>query len=101
MVIISKRTINQYIELEPRVSDALLNWYRQAKAANWNKFQEVKKTFNSADAVGNNRYVFNIKGNDYRLITIIHFDIRTIYIVFVGTHAEYDKVDASLVKYKN
>lgn len=57
----------------------------------------MKKTFNSVDAVGNDRYVFNIKGNSYRIVAMIFFDIRTIYIRFVGTHKEYDKVDCKTV----
>lgn len=57
----------------------------------------MKKTFNSVDAVGNDRYVFNIKGNNYRIVAMIFFDIRTIYIRFVGAHKEYDKVDCKTV----
>jgi mRNA interferase HigB len=57
----------------------------------------MKKTFNSVDVVGNDRYVFNIKGNSYRLVAMIFFDIRTIYIRFIGTHSEYDKIDCALV----
>lgn len=57
----------------------------------------MKKTFNSVDTVGNDRYVFNIKGNNYRIIAMIFFNIRTIYIRFVGTHKEYDKVDCKTV----
>lgn len=101
MVIISKKIINDFIVKEPRSIDALLQWYKSAKYSDWSKFQDVKKTFNSVDAVGNDRYVFNIKGNNYRLVAIIHFNIRTVYIAFVGTHAEYDKIDASLIKLKN
>ena len=101
MVIISKGTINEYVAFEPRAKDALLNWYKHAKTADWSKFSDIRQTFNSVDSVGNHRYVFNIKGNDYRLVAIIHFDVRTVYIVFVGTHAEYDKIDASKIEYKS
>jgi len=101
VVIISKTTINEFVKLEPRSTDTLLSWYKQAKAADWTKFADVKQSFNSVDSVGNNRYCFNIKGNNYRLVAIIHFDIRTLYIVFIGTHAEYDKIDASTIQYKN
>lgn len=58
----------------------------------WGNFNDVRNTFGSVDAVGNDRYVFNIKGNDYRLIAMIFFDKRTVYIRFIGTHAEYDKI---------
>jgi len=63
------------------------------KLADWSTFNEIKQTFNSADFVGNDRYVFNIKGNKYRLVAVIHFDIRTVYIKFIGTHKEYDRID--------
>jgi mRNA interferase HigB len=53
----------------------------------------MKSTFKSVDAVGNNRFVFNVKGNDYRLVAIVLFQIKIIYIRFIGTHAEYDKID--------
>ena len=69
-------------------------------SADFANYNEMKMVFGTTDAVGNDRYVFNIKGNHFRLIALVHFDIRTIYILFVGTHKEYDKLNASLVKYK-
>ena len=57
----------------------------------------MKKTLNSVDSVGNQHYVFNIKGNDFRLIVVIKFTIRTVLIRFIGTHAEYDKIDAKSI----
>ncbi len=61
---------------------------------------EVKQTFNSVDSMGNDRYVFDIKGNHYRLIALIIFNVRTVYILFIGTHKEYDKVKASFITFK-
>ncbi|MEO6285349.1 MAG: type II toxin-antitoxin system HigB family toxin [Dyadobacter sp.] len=101
MVIISKRAINEFAVTEPRATDALLNWYRHSKAADWSNFADIKRTFNSVDSVGNERYVFNIKGNDYRLIAKIHFDVRTVYILFIGTHLEYDRIEASTIQHKS
>lgn len=57
----------------------------------------MKEMFNSVDAVGNDRFVFNIRGNNYRIVALIFFDIRTVYIRFVGTHQEYDKIDCSTI----
>ena len=57
----------------------------------------MKAMFNSVDAVGNDRFVFNIRGNNYRIVAMIFFDIRTVYIRFVGTHKEYDKIDCSAI----
>lgn len=95
MVIISKTIINAFIAKDAKANDALINWYMKAKRADWSNFYEMKKTFNSVDAVGNDLYVFNIKGNNYRLIAVVFFNIRTIYIKFVGTHSQYDKINFS------
>lgn len=100
MVVLSKKAINDFSIKNPNTAQALLSWYKQTQLSDWANFAELKQTFNSADAVGNDRYVFNIKGNNYRLICIVHFDVRTVYIVFVGTHSQYDKIDASKVKFK-
>lgn len=93
IVIIKKTTLSDYATNHSNVNEALNSWYDIARKQDWKSFSDIKKTFNSADAIGNDRYVFNIKGNNYRLVTMIHFNIRTIYIRFIGTHSEYDKID--------
>ncbi|NTS40122.1 type II toxin-antitoxin system HigB family toxin [Flavisolibacter sp. BT320] len=93
MVVISYRTIREFVLLHPDAEDSLNNWYRIAGQADWSNFNEVRNLFNSVDAVGNDLYVFNIRGNHYRLVVRIIFRVRTIYIKFVGTHKEYDKVE--------
>lgn len=93
MVVISYRTIREYTDLHKDVEDQLNNWYVIAEKSDWASFNEVRQMFNSADAVGNDLYVFNIKGNTYRLIVRIIFRVRTIYIKFIGTHKEYDKLN--------
>lgn len=93
MVIISKRVINVFIAKDTKSADALISWYVNTKAADWANFSEMKNTFNSVDAIGNDLYVFNIKGNKYRLIARIFFKIRTVYIKFIGTHSQYDKIN--------
>ncbi|GHT66118.1 hypothetical protein AGMMS50239_27080 [Bacteroidia bacterium] len=75
----------------------LENWYHIAKKSEWNGLQDIKQQFNSVDYVGNQRYVFNIKGNDYRLVVKALFIQKIIYIRFVGTHEEYDKIDCSTI----
>lgn len=98
MVIIAKTAISIFASKHPSAKASLNNWYQIVKEVDWKNFSDVKNTFGSVDAVGNDRYVFNIKGNDYRLITMIFFDKRTVYIRFIGTHAEYDKLkDCSTV----
>ena len=72
---------------------ALLDWYKTAKKSDWNNYAELKNTFNSADNVGNNRYVFNIKGNNYRIVAIVRFNINRVFIRWVGNHKDYDKLN--------
>lgn len=93
MVIISYRTIREYIDLHKNVEDQLNNWYTITGKSDWSNFNEMRQLFNSVDAIGNDLYVFNIKGNDYRLIVRIIFRVRTVYIKFVGTHKEYAKIN--------
>ena len=61
----------------------------------WTCYADVKKTFNSVDNVGNQHYVFNIKGNNYRLVVVIKFTVKFVYVRFIGTHKEYDKIDCA------
>lgn len=92
MRIISKNKLVEYFTKVPQAKTALEEWYGKTKKAEWNSYADIKQTFNSVDAVGNQRYVFNIKGNDFRLIVLIQFTPHTVYIRFIGTHAEYDKI---------
>ena len=97
MRIISFGTIRDYIAKNPGSDIALREWYIKAKQSKWKCFADVRNTFNSADSVGNDRYVFNIKGNHYRLVAIILYKLGYIYIRFIGTHSEYDKIDCSSI----
>jgi mRNA interferase HigB len=97
MVILIKKTLSAFAEKHPLAAVPLNNWYNIAKAADWNKLADIKKVFNTVDYVGNDRYVFNIKGNDFRLVAMIFFDKRTLFIRFIGTHSEYDKIDSSTI----
>ena len=92
MVIIAKAFITIFAQKHPGSKVALNSWYRIVREVDWRNFNDVRNTFGSVDAVGNDRFVFNIKGNDYRLIAMIFFSKRTVYIRFIGTHAEYDKL---------
>ena len=71
MVVISYPVLREFIEQHPLAKDPINNWYRLATQADWGNFHEIKEMFNSVDAVGNDRYVFNIKGNDFRIVTVI------------------------------
>lgn len=97
MRIITTKKLKDYAELHPDAKSALQVWIDTVKAANWQNFADIKNTFNSVDSVGNQHYVFNIKGNHYRLVVVIQFTPQFVLIRFVGTHAEYDKIDASTI----
>lgn len=97
MIIITKSKLHEFAEIHSDVKDALDDWYRKTKKADWSNFQDVKNTFNSVDYAGNSRYIFDIKGNSYRLVALIHFNRRTLYIRFIGTHKEYDNIDCSII----
>lgn len=75
----------------------LEHWYMVAKSANWNSFNDIRKDFPSADYVGNQHYVFNISGNNFRLIVVIKFVPKTILIRWVGRHSDYDKIDCRTI----
>ena len=92
MVTISYTRIREYIEQHADSKDALNNWFEFLKRVDWSDFNELKADYPSVDYVGNDRYVFNIRGNTYRLVALIYFSVRTVYIRFIGTHAEYDKL---------
>ncbi len=92
MRVVTPRRISEFIEKYPDTEVSLMFWYSIVKKSEWNNFADLKNTFNSVDNVGNNRYVFNIKGNHYRLVAIIIFASKKLYIRFIGTHKEYDKI---------
>lgn len=96
MVIITKITLEKYARKYSLSAEPLNTWYDIVKKADWSSFSDVRNTFNSADYVGNNRVIFNIKGNVFRLITLILFRTRTVFILWFGTHAEYDKLNKTI-----
>ena len=94
---VAKRTLRAYQESEPRAEQALKAWYAIASKADWSSPAEVKSTYGNASIVGNNRVVFNIGGNRYRLIVRFDYANRIGFVRFVGSHAAYDAVDAATV----
>lgn len=97
MRIISRSTLRDFWESHPDAEGALKTWYYDASHADWKSPTDVKAVYSSASIIANNRVVFNIKGNTYRLIVAIRYDIGIIFVRFIGTHAEYDKVDAETI----
>ncbi len=97
MRIIAKRTLRAFWESEPGAEQALKAWYAITAKANWSSPTDVKTAYGNASIVSNDRIVFNIGGNRYRLIVRFDYRHRIGFVRFVGTHAEYDAVDASRV----
>ena len=97
MRIIKYKAISDFTEAYPDAKVALDDWYAKTERSQWSCFADVKNTFNSVDAVGNKCYIFNIKGNLYRLVALILFVPKIVYIRFIGTHAEYEKKDCSTI----
>lgn len=97
MRIVKKRTLIEYWAKHPSSEGALKSWYAEVKNANWTIPQDIKKRYSTADILSNNRVVFNIKGNTYRLAVEIHYNTQIVYIRFVGTHSEYDRIDAEKI----
>ncbi|RQQ88701.1 type II toxin-antitoxin system HigB family toxin [Burkholderia stagnalis] len=98
MRVISKKVLLAFCEKHPVARQSLLAWHEEAAKAAWMTPQDIKERYASASFVGRNRVVFNIKGNDYRLIVAVAYRIGVVYIKFVGTHGEYDKIDAETVE---
>ena len=92
MVIISQKAIHEFAKEYPLSAHPLSRWYKQTISSDWASFIDVKKMFNTTDHIGNDRYVFDIGGNNYRLVAMIHFKRRTLYIRFIGTHSQYDQI---------
>jgi mRNA interferase HigB len=95
VVVLSYGIIREFTKVHPDAAEALNNWYRFAEEADWSNFNEMRMMYGSVDAVGYNLYVFNIRGGNYRLIVRIIFKVRTIFIRFIGTHKDYNKVKLS------
>lgn len=97
MRIIKIKTLTDYWVKHPDAKSPLSAWYAEVKHADWKTSDEIVKCYPYADPIKDNRVVFNIKGNDYRLIVKIHYNTGIIFIRFIGTHAEYDKIDAETI----
>lgn len=97
MRVLAKRTLRDFWEKHPDSEQQLKAWYNEAEQAYWKSPNEIKKDYPSASILEDNRMVFNIKGNNYRLIVRINYKYGIVWIRFIGTHAEYDEVDATKI----
>ena len=97
MHVLSLKRLREFWQQHADSEQALRAWYREACQASWKSFADIKKMHRSADQITGNRVVFNIKGNHYRLIVKIHYNSGRTFIRFIGTHAEYDKINAEKI----
>ena len=97
MRVVTPKKLREYSLDNAQARIPLLNWYEIVRKANWENLSDVKQDFRTVDYVGNNRYVFNIKGQDYRIIVIIIFISKKVYIRFIGKHDDYDKINAKTI----
>lgn len=95
--IIAKKTLRLYWEKHANCEQHLKTWYETVRFANWHTPNDLKKVYASASILPNNRVIFNIKGNSYRLIVKFNYKRQWAFIRFIGTHAEYDKIDAETI----
>ncbi len=97
MRVIALKTLRIFWERHPSARQAIQAWYYDATHATWKSPADIKSVYSNASILANNRVVFNIKGNRYRLVVAIHYQFGIVYIRFIGTHEEYDKIDATTV----
>ncbi len=98
--IIAISTLRAYWILNPKSKAALAAWVMEVKSEKWENSHELKEKFRHASIITNKRVVFNIKGNTFRLIVDIEYRLKIIFIVWIGTHEEYDKIDAKTIEYE-
>jgi mRNA interferase HigB len=97
MRIIARKTLRDFWETHPDAEHPLRAWFHDTKVATWTGPADIRAVYATASFLANNRVVFNIHGNRYRLIVTINYEYRVVYIRFIGSHADYDRIDASII----
>ena len=97
MRVIAISTLRDFWKKHPQAEIPLRAWFAEASHADWKSPAAIKAAHRNASFAGSNRVVFNIKGNDYRLVVAVHYNRRMMYVRFVGTHAEYDAINVEEV----
>jgi len=107
MRVLARKTLTRFAESlaghkdQKAVRSALQAWFREAERALWRSSADLKESYATASVLDAERVVFNVKGNDYRLVTAIDYQRKTVFIKWVGSHADYDKIDARTVQYED
>lgn len=99
MRIIAVKTLKDYWEEFPQAEQALLSWHEEAEEASWSNPNELKAQYRNASILTDKRVVFNIHGNSFRLIVDIEYRLKIMFVLWFGTHPQYDKIDAKKVSY--
>ncbi|TFF35914.1 type II toxin-antitoxin system HigB family toxin [Mucilaginibacter psychrotolerans] len=99
MRVIAIKTLKDYITEFPQAEQALLSWHEEVAAASWDNPNELKAQYRNASVLNEKRLVFNIHGNSYRLIVDIEYRLKIVFVVWFGTHKQYDKINAKTVSY--
>ncbi len=97
MRVIAKKILRDYWSKHPDCEQQLKSWYNEAESAIWLSPNDIKREYPSSSILEDNRVVFNIKGNNHRLIVKINYHYQMVWIRFIGTHAQYDKIDATII----
>jgi len=95
--IIALSNLREFWEKHPQAEIPMRTWYAEVSRSIWQNPTDIKRVHRQASFLANNRVIFNIKGNDYRLVVAVHYNRGLMYIRFVGTHAEYDRIDATVI----
>jgi len=95
--IIARKALREFWENHADARQPLQAWHSDVKNADWKKPSDIKRVYRNASFIENNRVVFNVKGNKYRLIVVIQYEHSIVYIRFIGTHKEYDNIDAATI----
>jgi len=98
MKVIALKTLKDFYLLHPDAEQPLKAWLSEAQKVNWTEPSEIKAQYKSASILKSRRVVFNIKGNAYRLVVAVAYQFGAVYIKFIGTHEQYDRIDANIVE---
>ena len=94
MHVIALKTLRRFWERHPDTEEYLRTWHGKVERSNWETPQQVKADYPNASIIGGDRVVFNVRGNNYRLVAHINYRAKEVYVRFIGTHAEYDRINA-------
>jgi mRNA interferase HigB len=99
MRVIAVKTLKQFIKEYPKSKQAILSWYEEAEKAEWGSPNDLKKHYHHASIISDKRVVFNLHGNTFRLVVDIEYRLKIVFVVWFGTHTQYDKVDIKKITY--